>query len=1029
MKKFIFLLLVLFSLSINAQELLYSVQKFTEEDGLPGRFIYDVIEDNDGLIWVATQDGIARFDGQAFRVFDKNNSNLESNEYRHFIKLKDGNILIAQPSSSAYFYEWKNYIDKNGKIQKIDSFNFPLISKLNKRLRIYDVNGQIYYMTPEGEVYFISDPPIKILDDKKYINKYIVNGDPLILANFETAHFFDENFEEQENENSNYSFPIVQNNKFYRINNLRWDLTKLEKVDRDGFSKKLFNKSNETIRNNISKIAYIGNISGSGFKVTQPYLIGENTLIFINEDGTSSDNLGKVICEKYGNNNFRRFEKTDNGNIWIWNKNGLFFVSKKKNLFKNHLSNRKFKSSTRSIMKNSKNELWVSCLRDGLLKFDYDKEEFFEQPYVSFDKSIFGIHEKKNGDVMLGGIYGNAHILSPTNKISKKILDGKLNLNNLPIIGDIVPFEDSYENLYLGSSFGLLFKRKSSSTEKAFNFIEETKDISITNFQEFDDGLWVSSRSGLLLIDPEQINLKVRYLPSFRIEHFYREGSVFWLATYGDGLVKWNREDNTISKYGKQHGLINEKLMAVYADKENNLWVSTNKGLARFNRKEETFRVFLETEGIAHNEFNFNSHFQDDDGRLFFGGLNGVTSFYPSKITSDAEVKYPMALIAFNLINRQTGKVVDKTQNARAKEKILIKSKDDYFEIEFALLNYINNRQSRYNYKIEGYHENWLTQKENKLRIKQLPYGDYTLKIKARDYRGVESKNILEIPLRITVPIYEKRWFQILCFLLVGAFSLFLIRSVLRKSETQKKELQEIVSHRTKELSTLNETKDRLFAILAHDLRNPVIAFESLSESLNYLIASNQIERVKELGDFIELEAKNLHHLLDNLLNWALSEREELLIKKEPLLIKSLVQNALKKYLVVEERMGVEITIEIPEDLKVLGDQRIIETVFRNIFSNAFRYVSKGDKVFIKAIQIEDQVSIDFGDTGKGMTKNELENLFKISQKFDSKGNASTISLGMHLCKELIELNNGTIKANSALEQGTVINIQLPISK
>ena len=469
--------------------------------------------------------------------------------------------------------------------------------------------------------------------------------------------------------------------------------------------------------------------------------------------------------------------------------------------------------------------------------------------------------------------------------------------------------------------------------------------------------------------------------------------------------------------------------MAVYPYK-NTLWVTSNRGLACFERAYESFKVYLNTEGISHNEFNFNSHHQDQHtGQLFFGGLDGITSFDPEDFIDKDEQKYPLIITELSVLNAVNGQKIRSYDPMDLNKEIEVNGEKENLEIEFALLNFEKSNKTNYAYTIEGFHDKWFYQKENKIRIYQLPYGNYNIKIKARDYQGEWAKNELLLNIQMEVPFYKKLAYQLLGILIFVLSGLSYLKYREGNSIKQQLALENIIQERTNELSTSNKTKDRLFAILAHDLRNPVIAFASLTESLNYLLDSGQTKRIKELGDFIEKEAKQLHHLLDNLLNWALSEREDINFNRTNVALIQIVNSALNNYINLKDRIGIEIRNEVPNDLNVSTDPRILETIFRNILSNAFRYTAKGDSIIINADQEDGMVKIQIADTGTGMTPGELENLFTIKSKSDEKGNTSTVSLGMHLCKELIEICGGQIKAASNLNQGTIITVFVPIIK
>jgi len=197
---------------------------------------------------------------------------------------------------------------------------------------------------------------------------------------------------------------------------------------------------------------------------------------------------------------------------------------------------------------------------------------------------------------------------------------------------------------------------------KRYNDFPELKDKIINYIEEIDKEIWLATSNGLYVLDPDQgITDYYEPMPNLNVQHFYKEDSTFWVATYGDGLIRWNKNTDITQQYSKGQRLKDDQMMAVYPDKKGFLWLSSNYGLARFSTATEQFRLFTESDGISHMEFNRGSHFQDETGRIYFGGLNGVTAFQPEDIPNDTIRKYPLKVTAYHETNRKTGDLDDKT--------------------------------------------------------------------------------------------------------------------------------------------------------------------------------------------------------------------------------------------------------------------------------------------------------------------------------------------------------------------------------
>jgi len=614
--------------------------------------------------------------------------------------------------------------------------------------------------------------------------------------------------------------------------------------------------------------------------------------------------------------------------------------------------------------------------------------------------------------------------------------------SNCPILH---PFRSPLNNILLGTNCGLLRYNQTIDSLEAFQQSGEFEHIetaNILNSQKIGNEIWIASTSGLYVMNREEEIVEFyEPLPNLDILHFYKDGETFYLATYGQGLVRWNRKTGETKQYKLDDGLLNLHLMAVYPDTFGNLWLSSEEGLVRFNKKTENIRVYLEKDGITHNEFNRVSHYQAKDGQIFFGGLNGITAFHPKDILNLTDDRPPFVLTDYFELNNETGDFINKTSDFLIDEKIQLSPANKVISIHFALLNYKNTVQNQYAYTIEGWNENWIIQKEDFIKINQLPYGNYTLKIKAKDITGKWNPNEIIIPIEVDVPFYEKKSWQVI---IVGWLcSLFFIGYRWQTSRAKKREqiLEEMVNKRTttiqiqnkklnklnEDLSSLNKTKNRLFAILAHDLRNPVLSFQSIVSSVNYLAKRNQPERILDLGQHIEKEANTLFHLLDNLLNWALAQRNDLSLSIISFTLKPLIKKVIQENKRLSDTTKIELLLDIPTELQIIADKKVLETILRNLISNAFRYTSEGGYIKISAEEEDMHTVLKITDNGTGINKNEIADLFKIKQRTnDLENGGARFSIGLHLCKELVELMNGRIRVESNFGKGTEFEILLP---
>ncbi len=231
-------------------------------------------------------------------------------------------------------------------------------------------------------------------------------------------------------------------------------------------------------------------------------------------------------------------------------------------------------------------------------------------------------------------------------------------------------------------------------------------------------------------------------------------------------------------------------------------------------------------------------------------------------------------------------------------------------------------------------------------------------------------------------------------------------------------------------LRELNETKDKFFSIIAHDLRNPFFNLIGLSDLLGNSINEYSQEEIVDIANAMSVSAKQGYDLLENLLDWSLVQSGRISYMPEKI---NLLKVAKTNTGLFESNMRVKdigISININEDLSAYADENMVTTVLRNLISNAIKFSVRGSDVVIDAVRNDNEVLVSVTDQGTGISKENLEKLFKLSTKVSVKGteNESGTGLGLVLCKEFVELNGGKIWAETKQDKGTTMRFTLPVN-
>ncbi|MBK9292323.1 MAG: tetratricopeptide repeat-containing sensor histidine kinase [Bacteroidetes bacterium] len=280
--------------------------------------------------------------------------------------------------------------------------------------------------------------------------------------------------------------------------------------------------------------------------------------------------------------------------------------------------------------------------------------------------------------------------------------------------------------------------------------------------------------------------------------------------------------------------------------------------------------------------------------------------------------------------------------------------------------------------------------------------------------KKAQQISLLEKDITIQKEVAKKETYRRNLMLLVTGFILvILVLVVIRFYEKGK--LNKKLEASEKQLQRLNHDKDRFFGILSHNLRNPLMAFEGLSNQLTKPNAGNNVEVAQQMNSY----AKQLISLLNNLLLWSKNEQGLLVIKPQALLLDQIIEEAVTLYKPLASTKNIQLQASCPKDILVFADKESLQTIVRNLLNNAIKFTDEGG-VAINCVAGQDRVEVSINDTGKGMDRQQLNALFQLGANHQS-------GLGLLLCKELADKNGIGINIESEKGKGTTVKLHIPI--
>jgi signal transduction histidine kinase len=246
----------------------------------------------------------------------------------------------------------------------------------------------------------------------------------------------------------------------------------------------------------------------------------------------------------------------------------------------------------------------------------------------------------------------------------------------------------------------------------------------------------------------------------------------------------------------------------------------------------------------------------------------------------------------------------------------------------------------------------------------------------------------------------------------------------IRKAAEQEVKIQNL------ELHKINAEKDKFFSIIAHDLKSPFHSFLGLTQILAEESMNLTTEEIRDMALCIRKSANNMYDLLETLLEWSLIQRGVTLYNPEPIRLRPRISDCLESIQELADKKGTEIRVDIPEDLMVHADPKMLESILRNLISNALKFTPKGGTVKISGKQTDDNtVEISVQDNGIGISEIMIGKLFRLDQQVSRRGTEGEPStgLGLIICNDFVEKQGGKIRVQSEEGMGTVFTFTLPV--
>ncbi len=1004
----------------------YQVKKYRHSDKMPGSISSDILtcmyEDKGKKLWIGTYDGLNLYSPSQdnFKVFKKSssdNNSLNSNCITGIVEDKDGNLWIVTDGSC--LNKW------NPDKQNFTRFSFETqrhgLSVRPSRMAAVDSKGDIWIgsLSP-GITRF--DPKTKLLTkiqdtslgfgNYSYKSLYIDKHDKIWIATDGIGFFsYDPEI------NKFQHFGITGNRKG---TNLEFILDIIPEDDRY-----LLLAVDQGGINRFDKLS--------------------STFDYIKYDDTNDDGLNS--------NGIWCFYKDSKGVLWVGTSGGgINYYNPEKERFKlfTHNSNNP-KSLSYNFAANFYEDyqgfIWIGTDGGGLniLNPKTGNFEVFKHdpsnPYSISGNVIRGIAEDKDHDMWIGtwdaGLNrydrktGRFFHYMPDNKDGSSI--SNKTIWNL--------FIDHNNTLWISIyNVGIdLFEIGKGVTRRFRPDANKPGSISGNNswffFEDLEKKMWICTQNGLDLFDNLTNTFKVLHFPDNDIGSFYEDKSGYiWVGSNTKGLFMCNQDGTILKTYDITNILPSNRIQAITQDKKGDIWISSNFGLTRLNRDILSVRNYSKEDGLQGDQFYQQSFLKTRGGELYFGGYSGFNSFNPDSLKDNNFIP-PVYITDFQIFGKPVMYAIPgaqfQTHISEAKE-IKLNWDQSVFSFSFTAINYNHPKKCQYSYKMENFEKAWNYTDASRRYVTytNLDPGNYTFRVRATNNDGIWNDTGTSLKIVILPPFWKTWWFRIIGLSVIVILIIYAFRLRLRRLKEQKIILEKSVAIKTSELNELNASKDKFFSIIAHDLKNPFNTIIGFSDMMKESIRLNDPATFYEYTEMINTSAIQTLRLLDNLLEWANSQRGKLTFTPVQVILKELVKD---EFVMLDDMAigkNIELRNNVNDLITVVADKNMLRTILRNLITNAVKFTHRDGKVEVDAIVYPGHVEVTVSDNGIGMPKVTMAKLFRIDANLSTRGteNEKGTGLGLFLCKEFVEKHGGKIWVVSEENKGSVFHFILPLN-
>lgn len=1061
--KRLIILLLFFIQAIHGIVLAQIGTFYTTDKELSSSLITAIYQDSRNYIWIATENGLNKFDGVRFTIYKSvkgDPTTLNNNYVRSLFEDSKGRFWVGCINA---LHLYNRVTDTFSLVQLFqnDSLITPHITSI-----IESKQGDIWMTTSGSGVIRIGQDDEKFRVDNQLSERLSSRHLTVVYQDSRGNFWF-----ASENQGINFYNPRSNQVTIFRAP-LHIGCNQISAICEDS--------EGNLFVGTLTKGVFRFNFESGRFEsVTYPRQANLSVKSLITDDNNrllvGTDGLGIKVYNRYrkiledypvhaapfdlSSMKVHALCQDRVGNLWIGLfQKGVFLDPESPNRF-NYWGYKSFNKNiigsgcVMALLKDNNGVLWVGTDNDGIYSIDRNHQSKHFKPRgnrQSAPNTVLSIIDDHQGHLWLGTYLSGLVSLNKSTGEFTYFDHPEAGLDDVNTSRNKVfsLAKDAEGYLWVGTSGAGIFVFDPRRKQYIRNYSQNAPHgLRIPNNWinaitiDSKGVVWAGTFNGVVSIHPEKnqinhFNSDKNRLPGDVVYSIAEDSRGYiWIGTT-EGLARYDRNTSQSTLFTTANGLSSNVISAILEDEQGNLWISTHSGISKFVTNENKFINYYALDGLQGNEFSMGAAFEAMDGTMYFGGINGVTSFLPSEI-NDKRIPLNLYLTALFVLDRKvySGRSISGFQYFKGfiadADTIRLEANDNMFALEFSTFDFGFSERVQYRYLLEGLNNQWMTTEQGISRINftNLNYGTYTLRIKAMIYDNFSEEK--QITLIVLPPWYltwlAKLFYVVLFILFVFGVLQYIINNIKHRNEML----------RQKHAEQINEAKLQFFMNVSHEIRTPMSLIIS---PLEKLISENKDQDKHKVLLLMYRNAQRILTLINQMMDVRKIDKGLMTVNFRETDMVGFIDDIMQIFEYQAKKRNIKFVFNHTDrELRVWVDMHNFDKVLVNILSNAFKFTPQDGEISItlqtgidehESGPLKHYFEIVISDTGIGIDEDKIEKIFERFYQINQHEHSGFgTGIGLHLARSLVTLQHGKLYArNRTYNGGTDFIIRMPLS-